>query len=75
MGNYTVVTAVAESLLCEDPGARQSCEQQIAEVAPSVAERAARGGDCPAALATVAAAVNVRVSPDRFLAVNSLCLR
>jgi len=75
VGNYTVVTAVAESLLCEDPGARQSCEQQIAQVAPSVAERAARAGDCPAALATVAAAVNVRVPPDRFLPVNALCLR
>jgi len=73
-GNYTIVTAVGESLLCEDTNARQACERQIAELAPGVAERAARAGDCPAALATAAAAVNVRVPPDRFLPVNALCL-
>jgi hypothetical protein len=74
-GNYTIVTAIAESLLCEDASARQACERQIVEGAPSVAERAARAGDCPAALATAAAAVNFGVPPDRFLPVNALCLR
>lgn len=74
-GNYTVVTAIAESLLCEDSGARQACERQIMEAAPGVAERAARAGDCPAALATAAAAVNMGIPTDRFLPVNALCLR
>jgi hypothetical protein len=74
-GNYIVVTAVGESLLCEDRTARATCEKQIEELAPVVAERAARGGDCPAALATAAAAVNVRVSPDRFRSIDALCLR
>ena len=74
-GNYTIVTAIAESLLCEDSSARQACERQIVEAAPSVAERAARAGDCPAALATAAAAVNMGVPPERFLPVNALCLR
>lgn len=74
-GHYIVVTAVTEALLCEDRAARESCEREIAEVAPEVAERAAREGNCTAALATVAAAVNVRVGPERFGAVNALCLR
>jgi serine/threonine-protein kinase len=72
-GNYTVVTAIGEHLLCEDRAARERCEAQIVEQAPLVAERAARAGDCPAALATVAAAINVRISQDRFREVNSLC--
>lgn len=72
-GNYTVVTAIGEQLLCEDRAARDRCEAQIIEQAPVVAERAARAGDCPAALATVAAAINVRIAQDRFREVNSLC--
>jgi hypothetical protein len=74
-GNYIIVTAVAEGVLCEDRTAREACERKIAEMAPAVAERAARAGDCPAALATAAAAMNVRVSPDQFAIVNTLCLR
>src|SRR5690606_24728992 len=74
-GNYSVVTAIGENLLCEDRAARDRCEAQIIEQAPIVAERAARSGDCPAALATVAAAINVRISPDRFREVNAICLR
>jgi serine/threonine-protein kinase len=74
-GNYIIVSAVAEGVLCEDRAARETCERQIAEMAPAVAERAARSGDCPAALATAAAALNVRVSPDKFAIVNTLCLR
>lgn len=74
-GHYAVVTAVAEHLLCEDRVGRERCEREIDEVAPAVAERAAREGNCPAALATVAAAVNVRVAADRFRAVDALCLR
>jgi hypothetical protein len=73
-GHYTIVQAVAESLLCEDRTARANCERKIVEVAPSVAEQAGREGDCPAALATVAAAVNVGVPPDRFSNVNAICL-
>jgi hypothetical protein len=72
-GNYTVVTAIGEQLLCDDRAARDRCEAQIVEQAPVVAERAARAGDCPAALATVAAAINVRISQDRFKPVQSLC--
>jgi serine/threonine-protein kinase len=72
-GNYTVVTAVGERLLCEDRAARERCEAQIIEQAPVVAERAARAGDCPAALATVAASINVRIPQDRFREVNALC--
>jgi eukaryotic-like serine/threonine-protein kinase len=74
-GNYSVVTAIGENLLCEDRVAREQCEARIIEQAPIVAERAARAGDCAAALATVAAAMNVRISPDRFSQVNALCLR
>jgi eukaryotic-like serine/threonine-protein kinase len=74
-GNYIVVSAIGENLLCEDRTARDLCEGQIIAQAPIVAERAARGGDCPAALATVAAAMNVRISPDAFREVNALCLR
>jgi hypothetical protein len=73
-GNYSVVTAIGENLLCEDRVAREQCEARIIEQAPIVAERAARAGDCAAALATVAAAMNVRISPDRFSQVNALCL-
>ena len=71
--NYAVVKAIGEQLLCEDRAARERCEAQIIEQAPIVAERAARGGDCPAALATVAAAMNVRISQDKFKEVNALC--
>lgn len=74
-GHYTVVSAAAEALLCEDRAARANCERELGEVAPDVAERAAREGNCPAALATVAAAVNAGVAPERFAAVNALCLR
>lgn len=74
-GNYSVVTAIGENLLCEDRAARDQCEAQIIEQAPIVAERAARSGDCPAALATVAASINVRIPPERFREVNALCLR
>lgn len=74
-GNYSVVTAVGESLLCEDRAARELCEREIQSVAPEVAERAARAGDCPAALATAAAAVKVNVPADRFRTVEALCLR
>jgi hypothetical protein len=73
-GHYTVASAAAEALLCEDRAARASCEREMDEAAPAVAERAAREGNCAAALATVAA-VSVRVAPDRFAAVNALCLR
>jgi eukaryotic-like serine/threonine-protein kinase len=73
-GHYTIVQAVAERLLCEDRVARDTCERKIVEIAPAVAEQAGREGDCTAALATAAAAVNVGVSPDRFSNVNALCL-
>jgi hypothetical protein len=72
-GNYTVVSAVGEQLLCEDRAARERCEAQIIEQAPIVAERAAREGDCPAALATVAAAMNVRIPQERFRDVQARC--
>jgi hypothetical protein len=74
-GNYIVVTAVAENLLCEDRAKREQCERQIGEVAPALAERAARAGDCPAAVATAAAAMNARVAPESFRVLDSLCLR
>jgi hypothetical protein len=74
-GNYIVVSAIGENLLCEDRAARDLCESQIIVQAPIVAERAARAGDCPAALATVAASMNVRISQDAFREVNALCLR
>lgn len=74
-GNYIVVSAIGENLLCEDRAARELCEKQIIEQAPVVAERAARSGDCPAALATVAASMNVRISADAFREANALCLR
>ena len=73
--HYAVVNAAAENLLCEDRAARERCEQQLGQVAPAHAERVAKEGDCAAALATVAAAVQARVPPERFLAVNALCLR
>ncbi|HKO94105.1 MAG TPA: hypothetical protein VJU61_23290, partial [Polyangiaceae bacterium] len=73
--HYAVVNAAAENLLCEDRAARERCEQQMNAVAPAHAERVAKEGDCPAALATVAAAVQARVPADRFAAVNALCLR
>jgi hypothetical protein len=73
--HYAVVNAAAENLLCEDRSARERCERQMDEVAPAHAERVAKEGDCPAALATVAAAVQARVSPERFRAIDALCLR
>lgn len=74
-GHYTVVSAVGQALLCDDRVARETCERLIGELAPALAEKAAREGDCPAAWATVAAAVNVRVPPDRFQGLDALCLR
>jgi eukaryotic-like serine/threonine-protein kinase len=73
-GQYAVVLAGAQSLLCEDRAGRERCERQIVEVAPTVAERAAREGNCPAAWATVAAALNVGAPSDRFRTVDALCL-
>ena len=73
--HYAVVNAAAENLLCEDRAARERCERKMDEVAPAHAERVAKEGDCPAALATVAAAVQARVSPERFRAIDALCLR
>jgi hypothetical protein len=69
-----VVLAGAQSLLCEDRSGRERCERQMVEVAPGVAERAAREGNCPAAWATVAAALNVGAASDRFRTVDALCL-
>jgi predicted Ser/Thr protein kinase len=73
-GHYAVVTAVTENVLCDDPAGRARCEQEIGEVAPALAEQAAREGDCPAALASMAAAINVRVAPERFATLQTLCL-
>jgi serine/threonine-protein kinase len=73
-GHYAVVLAGAQSLLCEDRTGRERCERQMAEVAPALAERAAREGNCPAAWATVAAALNVGAASDRFRTVDALCL-
>jgi hypothetical protein len=72
--HYAVVNAAAENLLCDDRVAHERCERQMDEVAPAHAERVAKEGDCPAALATVAAAVQARVSPERFRAIDALCL-
>jgi hypothetical protein len=68
-----VVAAVAQGLLCNDPVGRQRCDRQIGEVSPAVAEQAAREGNCPAAWATKAAAVNVGVPTDRFRTVDTFC--
>jgi hypothetical protein len=65
--------AVAQNLLCEDRQGRELCERQIAESAPALAEQAARTGDCPAAWASMAAALNLGVPSDRFRTVDSLC--
>jgi len=73
--HYAVVNAAAENLMCEDRVARERCERQMDQVAPAHAERVAREGDCPAALATVAAAVQARVPAERFRAIDALCLR
>jgi eukaryotic-like serine/threonine-protein kinase len=73
-GHYAVVTAVTENVLCEDAAGRARCEREIGEVAPALAEQAAREGDCPAALASMAAAINVRVAPERFATLQSICL-
>jgi hypothetical protein len=74
-GNTSVVNAMAQDLLCDDQALRLRCETRVREVAPDVAEKAASAGDCPSALATEAAAVHLGVDPERFRAVNGLCMR
>jgi hypothetical protein len=74
-GNTSVVNAMAQDLLCDDQALRLQCETRVRELAPDVAEKAARAGDCPSALATEAAAVHLGVDPERFRAVNGLCMR
>jgi eukaryotic-like serine/threonine-protein kinase len=74
-GNGSVVSAAGERLLCDDRSGRERCESQIRELAPGVAEQGARAGDCPAALATEAAALHLGVDQQRFSAVNALCVR
>ena len=74
-GHASVVNAMAQDLLCDDQAARLRCETRVRELAPDVAEAAARAGDCPSALATEAAAVHLGVAPERFGTVNSLCMR
>ncbi len=74
-GHASVVNAMAQGLLCDDAAARQRCEARARELAPDVAEKAARAGDCPSALATEAAAVHLGVDPERFRTVNGLCMR
>lgn len=74
-GHASVVKAMAQDLLCDDQGARFRCETRVREVAPDVAEQAARAGDCPSALATMAAAVHLGVEPTRFSVVNATCVR
>jgi hypothetical protein len=74
-GNGSVVSAAAENLLCDDRQGRVRCESQIREAAPTVAEQAARAGDCAAALATEAAGVHLGVGQDSFRGVNALCVR
>lgn len=72
-GSYAVAMAVAQNLVCEDRQGRELCERQIAESAPALAEQAARAGDCPAAWASMAAALNLGVPSDRFRTVDTLC--
>lgn len=74
-GNASVVNAMAHDLLCDDQAVRLRCETRVRELAPDVAEKAARGGDCASALATEAAAVQLGVDPERFRTVNGLCMR
>jgi len=74
-GNGSVVSASADDLLCNDRQGRESCESQLRELAPAVAEQAARAKDCPAALATEAAGLRLGVDPERFRAVHALCVR
>jgi hypothetical protein len=74
-GHASVVNAMAQDLLCDDQGARFRCETRVRELAPDVAEKAARAGDCPSALATMAAAVHLGVDPTRFSVVNATCVR
>jgi hypothetical protein len=74
-GHASVVNAMAQDLLCDDQAARFRCETRVREVAPDVAEKAARAGDCPSALATMAAAVHLGVDPMRFSVVNATCVR
>jgi serine/threonine-protein kinase len=74
-GNGSVVSAAADDLLCNDRQGSQACEAQIRELAPTVAEQAARAGDCPAALATEAAGLRLGVDQARFGTVHTLCVR
>jgi len=74
-GNGSVVSASADGLLCDDRQGRERCESQIRELAPAVAEQAARANDCPAALATEAAGLRLGVSQERFANVHALCMR
>jgi hypothetical protein len=74
-GNGSVVSAAGDDLLCNEPQGSQACQAQIRELAPTVAEQAARAGDCPAALATEAAGLRLGVDQERFRAVHTLCVR
>ena len=74
-GNGSVVSAAADDLLCNDRQGSQACQAQIRELAPTVAEQAARAADCPAALATEAAGLRLGVDQERFRAVHALCMR
>ena len=74
-GHYAIPLAAAQHLLCDDPAARERCAVDIREASPALAERAARDGDCAAAWATKAAALNLGVSADRFGNVDALCNR
>jgi hypothetical protein len=74
-GNGSVVSAAADDLLCNDRQGSQACQAQIRELSPPVAEQAARGGDCAAALATEAAGLRLGVDQERFRTVHTLCVR
>jgi serine/threonine-protein kinase len=74
-GNGSVLSASPDALLCEDRQGRERCESQIRELAPAVAEQAARANDCPAALATEAAGLRVGATQERFRNVHALCVR
>jgi hypothetical protein len=74
-GNGSVLSASADDLLCNDRQGKESCETQLRELAPAVAEQAARANDCPAALATEAAGLRLGVDQERFRAVHTLCVR
>lgn len=73
--HYAVVTAVGQYVLCGDRAGQERCQGQIREVAPTLAEQAAREGDCAAALATMAAAVSVGVPAEPFKPLDALCRR